>query len=173
MAASDRSAISASEGETGTQARPRAGADLDLEAFLPYRLSVVAHRVSRALSRVYAGRHGLSIPEWRVVANLGRAGALGAGELAELSSLDKPKVTRAIQGLELKGLIVRETPSADRRRATLVLTQDGRKVFRSVSKAAMAWQEHLLAPLGARQRTQLLTLLETIEARASTLEKTS
>jgi DNA-binding MarR family transcriptional regulator len=35
-----------------------------------------------------------------VLANLGRCGALDAGELAERSSMDKPKITRAVQRLE-------------------------------------------------------------------------
>jgi len=66
---------------------------LVLEDFLPYRLAVLAHTMSRELSGVYGARFGLSIPEWRILANLGRFGPLYAGELAERSSMDKPKVT--------------------------------------------------------------------------------
>ena len=45
---------------------------LELERFLPYRLNVVAEGVSRALSRLYAERYGIGIPEWRVIATLGQ-----------------------------------------------------------------------------------------------------
>src|SRR5690606_497718 len=39
---------------------------LSLERFLPYRLSIVTNRISGALSRHYATRFGIGIPEWRV-----------------------------------------------------------------------------------------------------------
>ena len=92
-------------------AAPEAETSLILERFLPYRLAVLAHTMSRELSGVYGARFGLSIPEWRILANLGRFGPLYAGELAERSSMDKPKVTRALQRLEAAGL-VRRTESA-------------------------------------------------------------
>ena len=41
-------------------------APLQLEKFLPYQLNVVASLVSLALSRVYARRYGIGVPEWRV-----------------------------------------------------------------------------------------------------------
>ena len=59
---------------------------LVLEHFLPYRFAVLAQEVSRAFSSVYAERFGLSIPEWRILANLGRFGPLYAGELAARSA---------------------------------------------------------------------------------------
>ena len=48
-------------------------ARLDLDDFLPYRLSVLTNRVSGAIARHYSERFGLSVPEWRVMAVLGRA----------------------------------------------------------------------------------------------------
>ena len=101
-----------------------------LEDFLPYRLAVLAHTTSRELSGVYGERFGLSIPEWRVLANLGRFGPLYAGELAERSSMDKPKVTRALQRLEAGGLVQRAIDAEDRRQVRLALTRRGRPVPR-------------------------------------------
>ena len=42
-------------------------APLKLEQFLPYQLNVVASLVSQALSRVYARRYRIGVPEWRVL----------------------------------------------------------------------------------------------------------
>src|SRR4029078_1730093 len=102
---------------------------LVLERFLPYRLAVLAHTMSRELSGVYGERFGLSIPEWRILANLGRVGALYAGELAERSSMDKPKVTRALQRLEAGGMLRRAIDAEDRRQVRLALTRRGQSVF--------------------------------------------
>ena len=105
---------------------PEAETSLVLEEFLPYRLAVLAHTMSRELSGVYGERFGLSIPEWRILANLGRFGPLYAGELAERSSMDKPKVTRALQRLEAGGLLRRAIDADDRRQVRLALTRRGR-----------------------------------------------
>ncbi|HEY0524553.1 MAG TPA: MarR family transcriptional regulator, partial [Stellaceae bacterium] len=44
---------------------------LELERFLPYRLSVVSNRISATIARLYARRFDLTIPEWRLMAVLG------------------------------------------------------------------------------------------------------
>lgn len=132
---------------------PRAEPALALEAFTPYRLAVAAHTVSRALSGVYTKQFGLSIPEWRVLANLGRSGPLNAGELAERSSLDKPKVTRALQRLEARGLTKRAIVTADRRQVRLTLTRRGRLQFRQIAALALEWEAELLGVLSAADRT--------------------
>ena len=49
----------------------RASRRLALDAFVPYRLSVLTNQVSSAIARHYADRFGLTIPEWRVMAVLG------------------------------------------------------------------------------------------------------
>lgn len=138
---------------------PQAEPALALEAFAPYRLAVAAHTVSRALSGVYTKQFGLSIPEWRVLANLGRFGPLNAGELAERSSLDKPKVTRALQRLEARGLTQRAIVTADRRQVRLTLTRRGRLQFRQIAALALEWEAELLGVLSAADRTALDRIL--------------
>ena len=128
---------------------PEAEASLVLEDFLPYRLAVLAHTMSRELSGVYGERFGLSIPEWRILANLGRFGPLYAGELAERSSMDKPKVTRALQRLEAAGIVQRAVDAEDRRQVRLALTRRGRAMFREIAALALDWERQFL---GAAQR---------------------
>ena len=53
---------------------------LILERFLPYRLSILSNRVSRAIATRFAKTFGLTIPEWRVIAVLGRRPGLTAKE---------------------------------------------------------------------------------------------
>ena len=137
-----------------------------LERFLPYRLAVLAQEVSRAFSSVYAERFGLSIPEWRILANLGRFGPLYAGELAERSSMDKPKVTRALQRLEAAGLARRAVDANDRRQVRLTLTRRGRTVFRQIAALALEWEASLLAPLAPAERTALDGMLAKLSHRA-------
>lgn len=136
-----------------------AGTALVLEDFLPYRLAVLAHKVSRELAGVYEERFGLSIPEWRVLANLGRFGPLYAGELAERSSMDKPKVTRALQRMEAAGLVQRTIDAEDRRQVRLALTRRGRSMFREIAELALEWEAQFLSPLSETERQALDRIL--------------
>jgi len=132
---------------------------LVLEDFLPYRLAVLAHKTSRELSGVYGERFGLSIPEWRILANLGRFGPLYAGELAERSSMDKPKVTRALQRLEAAGIVQRAVDAEDRRQVRLALTRRGRAMFREIATLALDWERQFLSPLSEAERRTLDRIL--------------
>lgn len=144
---------------------------LVLEAFLPYRLAVLAHKVSRALSGAYVDEFNLSIPEWRVLANLGRFGPLYAGELAERSSMDKPKVTRALQRLEAAGLLQRTVDPGDRRQVRLQLTRRGRAVFRQVAALALEWEAEFLAPLAESERKALDRIVTKLTQRAENMDR--
>ena len=73
--------------------------ELILEDFLPYRLAVLSHTVSTKIAGVYDKRFGLTIPEWRVLAILGRFPGLSAVEVAERTMLDKVAVSRAVTKL--------------------------------------------------------------------------
>ena len=147
-------------------AAPEAETSLILERFLPYRLAVLAHTMSRELSGVYGARFGLSIPEWRILANLGRFGPLNAGELAERSSMEKPKVTRALQRLEARGLTQRAIVSADRRQVRLTLTRRGRLLFRQIAALALEWEAELLDALAPAERTAFDRILTKLMRRA-------
>ena len=103
-----------------------AKARLDLDRFLPYRLSVLSNRVSSAIARQYSDRFGLSIPEWRVMAVLGGSPGLSARDVAERTAMDKVQVSRALESL------VRARPS----RAAPTRKTAGSSASRSRDKAA-------------------------------------
>src|SRR5260370_34702579 len=74
---------------------PAREAKLELERFLPYRLSVLTNRISTAIARVYVRRFGLTVPEWRVMAVLGRFGAVSADAVCEKTAVGKGRGSRA------------------------------------------------------------------------------
>ena len=101
---------------------------LDLERFLPYRLSILTNTISRAIARAYDARFGLTIPQWRVMAVLGRFPGISANQVAEKTAMDKVMVSRAVSALQRDGRILRETDPDDRRRSVLRLSPDGAAV---------------------------------------------
>ena len=80
-----------------------------IERFLPFRLSVLSNRLTRAVARVYTRRFRLSAPEWRTLAVLGRYGAMSANSVVDRTAMDKVRVSRAVARLTTAGHITRRT----------------------------------------------------------------
>ena len=137
---------------------------LDLEHFLPYRLSVLSNRISQDIARLYAERFDLGVTEWRLLAVLGRYPGLSASELAERTAMDKGAVSRAVASLLAAGRITRDTHGADRRRSVLELSEEGQRVYAEVAPAALAYERRLLSNLSAEDRTALARLVDLLGA---------
>jgi len=125
---------------------------LELDRFLPYRLSVLSNIVSTAISGAYEKRFGLTIPEWRVMAVLAMTPDLSAAEVAQRTAMDKVAVSRAVASLLRERRIVRQTARADRRRSLLRLSAAGLKVYAQVVPVALDYERDLLAPLTRKDR---------------------
>ena len=132
---------------------------LDLEHFLPYRLSVLSNTISQAIAREYAERFDLSVTEWRVIAVLGRYPGVSAVEVAERTAMDKVAVSRALTRLIAGKRVKRATHDDDRRRSVLELTARGRKVYDEVVPRALDHERRLIAPLDAEERRWLDRIL--------------
>src|SRR5579863_4184115 len=94
-------------------------APLKLEQFLPYQLNVVSSLVSQALSRVYAQRYGIGVPEWRVLVTLGQFSMMTAKAIGAHTHMHKTKVSRAVAILEKRRLLGRRPNRDDKREAFL------------------------------------------------------
>ena len=118
-------------------------APLKLEQFLPYRLNVVASLVSQALSRIYADRYGIGVPEWRVLVTLGQYGMMTGKAIGAHSHMHKTKVSRAVALLEKRKLVTRRINRADLREAFLALTPAGRAMYEDLAPIALDFANRL------------------------------
>lgn len=134
---------------------PEEGVSFALERFLPYRLSVLTNTMSRAFARMYGERFGLSIPEWRVMAVLGRFAPLSANEVAERTAMDKVRVSRAVARLLQTNLIDRATDATDRRRSALRLSRTGRRMHDAIVPMAREFEAAFLEGLTPAERETL------------------
>lgn len=150
-------------------ARKADEAALDLDAFLPYRLSVLTNRVSDAIARIYSERFKLSIPEWRVMAVLGGTSNLSAREVAERTAMDKVQVSRAVETLVRARRVARTADAADGRIQRLALTARGRAIYDEVVPLALHLEEVLLSALTVDERRQLDTLMAKLTRQAALL----
>lgn len=139
---------------------PPAHAELDLERFLPYRLSVLSNRISQAIARLYQARFGIGITEWRVIAVLGRYPGLSANAVAERTAMDKVAVSRAVAALLARKLLSRGTHGDDRRRSVLALSEAGYRIYDELVPLALGRERRLLERLTPEERVQLERIIE-------------
>ncbi|WP_135211708.1 MarR family winged helix-turn-helix transcriptional regulator [Vitreimonas flagellata] len=142
---------------------------LVLEDFLPYRLSILSNRVSRAIAARYAETFDLSIPEWRVIAVLGRTPNLTAKEIAEATEMDKVAVSRAVARLVSSKRVQARADRDDARRQILSLTAQGENVHARIAPIALASEEKLLSALSTKERAHLDALLDRLLVAARAL----
>ena len=143
--------------------------DLILEKFMPYQLARLSSTVSTTIARAYDKEFGLSIPEWRVIAILGRFPGLSAVEVAEQTFLDKVAVSRAVTKLIKSGRIDRQFADADRRRSILNLSARGREVHDGVAKLALKFEDDLLEGLDEAEVEQFNAVMDKLLEKARTL----
>jgi DNA-binding MarR family transcriptional regulator len=147
----------------------RDGAPLKLEEFLPYRLNVVASLVSQALSRIYAARYGIGVPEWRVLVTLGQYGEMTGKAIGAHSHMHKTKVSRAVALLETRGLVTRRANRTDMRESPLSLTPAGREIYHDLAPVALAFAQRLVAPVAPADRETLDRVLKVLTDRSTEL----
>jgi DNA-binding MarR family transcriptional regulator len=144
---------------------------LDLDRFLPYRLSVLSNTISLAIARDYAKRFALGITEWRVIAVLGRFDGLSAREVAARTAMDKVAVSRAVASLTKAGRIRRTLAHHDKRQSVLRLAAKGWKIYDEVAPLALEHERRLLASLTATERDWLERILDKLSAVSLETEK--
>ena len=149
--------------------RPAAPARLDLDRFLPYRLSVLSNRVSSAIARHYSEAFGLSVAEWRVMAVLGQTPGLSARQVAARTAMDKVQVSRAVAGLMRAKRVSRAGDAKDRRVSRLSLTRQGMATYGRIVPSALRLEEVLLCALGAEERRIFDRLIDKLTRQAGLL----
>jgi DNA-binding MarR family transcriptional regulator len=133
--------------------------EFQLDEFLPYRLSVASENVSRLLVRRYLGEMGLGLPEWRLLAAIGRHGMLSPTTSGRYTAMDKVKTSRATARLIALGLVNGTADPQDGRGRQLRLTRKGQRVYAAMPKVAEEMETMILGNLSRTEARQLQTIL--------------
>jgi len=139
---------------------------LQLDRFLPYRLSVASNAVSQVIGRSYETTENLSMQEWRVIAVLAEDGELTQQGLVARTQMDKVTVSRAARALEDRGILSRKENEDDARSLRLSLTAQGRKIYVRVVPAALDLEREVVKGISAKEIADLEALLVRLEEAA-------
>ena len=122
-------------------------------------------RVARKLSSLYdtfLSPEGLTITQYSLLANIGRAGELSHSVLAEKIGMDRTTLTRNLRPLT-KAKWIAAASGKDRRQHLLQVTAAGK---RKLVRSWPLWEEaqrQLLSQIGSQSMQELRTLLASTE----------
>jgi DNA-binding MarR family transcriptional regulator len=139
----------------------------DLDDFLPYLLNQAAEATSHGFQAIYRDRYNLTRTQWRVMANLGKFGAMTARDICAISHIEKTKVSRAVAALEQSAMLLRTPSETDRRAEVLSLTAKGQATFAELGQLAIGFDHHLRTALGTAEAEQFASTLRRLAKGAS------
>jgi DNA-binding MarR family transcriptional regulator len=103
--------------------------------------------------------HGLKARSYAVLALAASDARPTQRELAEFLRLDPSQVVALVDGLQARGLVLREPDPSDRRANVVVITDAGRDMFARARVSAHEAQQTLHASMSGERREQVMELL--------------
>ena len=132
---------------------------------------VLSSRISRAFDARLAKDYDLSPPEWRVLLTVAQDPDASANEITAAWAMEKMAVSRAVRRLERMGRIRRRIDGADRRRYALILTPEGRRLYRRILPMANARYREIVGVLTHGERQTLRRALAKLNRHIPGLEE--
>lgn len=121
-------------------------------AGLASALRVSVMRLSRRLRNERDARDDLSFNQLAVLFTLARSGPLTIGDLAAEEKVQPPSMTRTVNSLLDKGLVLREPHETDRRVVVISLNAEGEAVIEESRRRKEVWLHQRLVELTPAQR---------------------
>jgi homoprotocatechuate degradation regulator HpaR len=132
---------------------------------LPMALLRAREAVMRRFRPALRSR-GVTEQQWRVLRALAGHAALEITELASITCLLPPSLSRILPQLESRGLIARHPVPSDLRRANLVLTSAGLELIAAHAPESEAIYRAIEQRFGGERLAQLVELLHQLELTA-------
>ena len=124
--------------------------DIGGRSYFGYRIVLAAKHFDRAILKLLAAHSDLSLPEWRVMSQLGLVPTGTVRSLADGAAVDRAEISRATRSLESRGLVRRREDKTDRRSPVFSLTPAGRRRYKSVRKPISDFIVHLIDDVSAK-----------------------
>lgn len=121
--------------------------DIGGQSYFGYRMVLAAKLFDRRIIQILEHSGVLTLPQWRVVSQLGLSATGTVRSLADGAAVDRAEVSRATRELVRLGLVNRRENGADKRSPTFELTEAGRKSFGAIRKPISKFIEQLVEGL--------------------------
>jgi DNA-binding MarR family transcriptional regulator len=149
---------------------PQSTAGTVFEASNSFLICNLGNRLNVLIERVLRQVLDLSVMEWRVLTVLAVEPAAPPGRIVAIAGVNKAAVSRAVNSLERRGLLMRQAAPEHRLRTQLYLTPAGQEMHARGTGERLHSEEELLAGVSGEDRDRLTRLLRQL---LRNLEKTS
>jgi DNA-binding MarR family transcriptional regulator len=136
------------------------------DELLNYRLKRLVKLGGAPAIRLCEGRYGVTRRQWRMLAALVERGPLSPSMLAEVVQQERAIVSRLVTELVSKELVQRSEHAGDRRRAELVATSAGHRLYNELFPLLAQINRRLMMALNASEAAMLDRVLDKLTARA-------
>jgi len=140
------------------------GRRLELAEYPSSLLLRVANVIHQEGTAVYARKHGLALPEWRILARLSESAPIRLATLCRVSHIDKAQATRVLRKLTSQRLVRISPDTAHKHRRIVDITPSGRRLAAAVFPQAVAEQLKLLRALSPEERRATFNALRKLLA---------
>lgn len=149
--------MTAQESRTVGEVRP----GTYIHDYMPYLLARVSHLLSSNFHE-RLGPRGISVPVWRVLATLYDGDGMSIGQLARVTLIKQPTLTKIIDRMERDQLVERRAGASDRRMVHVFITGEGQKVVEPLLTEARDYEAEVLSEVTPEDQEALKTLLRSL-----------
>lgn len=132
--------------------------DRDMQSSIPYLIARAGVRIGQAFTRELR-KFDLTLTEWRVCSTLHHVPHQRLSEVALNTSTEASTLSRIVDGLLQRGLLLRDRSNDDARALALSLTQQGVDMTQRVIPIAQLYERVSLNGFSADQVEQLRQML--------------
>jgi DNA-binding MarR family transcriptional regulator len=138
----------------------------DMDNAVGYAIGHAAARLKMGLRRTFlAAGHDVTPEQWVVLYRLFEAQGLTQCGLGERTVKDKTTITRILDRLQAKQLLVRRRDKRDRRSQRIFLTPAGEALVRSLVPLVQGYATDVFADVSPEDSERIRSILEGIETR--------
>nr|WP_047165514.1 MarR family winged helix-turn-helix transcriptional regulator [Sphingomonas sp. Y57] len=142
---------------------------LDLQNSVGVLLNFLSTRLTASGSATYRRRFGLGILEFRLLVMLAAEPDIPPSRICEVMGLDGGAVSRALRGMEARGLVASRPDRRNPAYKRWSLTTEGARLQDQAVLVSMERDAILLADFTDAERTELIGLLRRMLARVDSL----
>ncbi len=134
--------------------------------FIGYKVYNVQRLLHRVLEVTFK-RYGITPGQWNLLNQLDQAGALSQRKLAEQTKKEQATITRYLDTLERKNLVVRTRDANDRRAHVITITDEARALLDRVEPLAEEASAKLVEEITPHELETFLQVVDKLSRNAT------
>ncbi|NVJ59335.1 MAG: MarR family transcriptional regulator [Gammaproteobacteria bacterium] len=143
--------------------------EIDLTTHLPFRVAVLSNYIKQGSSDRFVAKTQLSSRDWRVISVLAIQGAMTPAQIADLTGLDRPTISRSLKVLLTQNYLQKQPNNLDGRSYVVSLTKQGQLHAQELLPLMQQSDAYFKNLLSMGEQTLLFELLEKLEKAARQL----